>query len=225
MRWNPPPEPGTRICLGFDGSENNDWTAIRAETEEGLQFTPRYGPDKRATIWNPEEWEDRIPRGEVHAAVSEIFETYEVQRMYADPQDWRSEIGEWALKYGEKCVFEWPTNHIRRMYAAIRRFEVDLANGRITHDGCPLTALAIAGAIRAAKPGQMYVLAKAADHMKIDPAMASVLAHEAAMDAVADGWKQHRQSSAIVFGTRRRRRLDDRAFRQGPGEHDPRAES
>lgn len=206
MEWLENPPEGTRICIGFDGSEANDWTAIRAETAQGHQFTPRYGPDRRPTIWNPEEWGGRIPRGEVHAAVDELFSRYVVERMYCDPQDWRSEIGDWALEHGSEHVFEWPTNSIRRMHAALKRFETDLRTGRISHDGCPLTRLAMASAKKIAKPGQMYILGKPADHQKIDPAMASVVAHEAAMDAIAAGWKKTpERSTALVLAGRRRR--------------------
>lgn len=48
--WLPNPPKGTRVCAGFDGSENDDWTCIKMETLDGLIFTPRYGPDRRATI-------------------------------------------------------------------------------------------------------------------------------------------------------------------------------
>lgn len=204
MEWIQPPPPETRICLGFDGSETNDWTALRAETADGFQFTPRYGPDKRPTIWNPEEWNGHVPRAEVLVAVEEVFQTYQVQRMYADPQDWRSEIGDWALAFGDEHVVEWPTNSIRRMFAALRTFEVDLAAGRISHDGCPLTLFAMANAKKAAKPGQQYILTKPADHQKIDPAMASVLEHEAARDARAAGWNQTVEHAVLVLGRRRR---------------------
>ncbi|WP_072689292.1 terminase [Rhodococcus marinonascens] len=185
--WLPNPDPGITICAGFDGSENNDWTAIRCETLDGLQFTPRYGPDRRPTIWNPAEWGGQVPRGEVHAAVDEIFTTWRVGRFYADPQDWYSEIGDWSLKYGEDHVSEWPTNKIDRMFHAIRRFETDLSTGRITQDGCPITETAMANCKKVAKPGQKYILGKPADHQKIDPAMASILAHEATADARESG--------------------------------------
>lgn len=206
MLWLPNPPINTQICVGFDGSENNDWTALRAETYEGLSFTPRYGPDKRPAIWNPAEWKGKIPRAEVHAAVDEIFTRFEVERMYCDPQDWRSEIGEWGQKYGNEHVFEWPTNSVKRMYQALRRFEIDLANGRIRHDGCPLTDIAMANAKKVAKPNQMYILGKPSDHQKIDPAMATVVAHEAAMDAHAAGWEKEPQTSKVlVLGGRGRR--------------------
>ncbi len=43
--WLPNPPKGTRVCAGFDGSENDDWTCIKMETLDGLIFTPleRYG--------------------------------------------------------------------------------------------------------------------------------------------------------------------------------------
>jgi len=186
--WLPNPPDGTSICLGFDGSENNDWTAIQAETFDGLSFTPRYGPDSRPSIWNPAEWEGQIPRSEVHAAVDEIFTRYRVERMYCDPQDWRTEIGEWALAHGDERVFEWATNRIKAMYEEIKRFEIDLAQGRIKHDGCPIAAIHIANARKAAKANQQYVLIKPTDHQKIDAAMGRILAHTAASDARGDGW-------------------------------------
>lgn len=188
QEWLPSPPDGTHIALGFDGSENNDWTAIQAETIDGLTFTPRYGPDRRPTIWDPRQWNEQIPRGEVHAAVDELFDRYEVSRMYCDPHDWYSEIGDWSLKFGEEHVFEWNTSRISKMYDEIKRFENDLRERRITHDGCPLVSLHMANARKIAKPGQKYVLGKPADHQKIDAAMARILAHTAASDARLDGW-------------------------------------
>jgi hypothetical protein len=188
QEWLPNPPDGTSICLGFDGSENNDWTAIQAETFDGFSFSPRYGPDRRAAIWNPAEWNGQIPRPEVHAAVDELFSRYRVERFYCDPQDWFSEIGDWSLKYGDEHVFEWPTNRIKAMYAEIKRFEIDLSTRRITHDGCPIAAIHMANARKAAKPGQQYVLIKPADHQKIDAVMARILAHTAASDAREGGW-------------------------------------
>lgn len=164
-----------------------------------MQFTPRYGPDRRPTIWNPAEWGGKIPRGEVHAAVDEVFSTWKVARMYCDPQDWYSEIGDWSLQHGETHVFEWATNRIRQMFDAIRRFETDLKSGRITHDGCPIAATHVANARKEAKRGQKYVLGKPADHQKIDAAMASILAHEAAADAREAGWADPVSSRMIVM--------------------------
>lgn len=200
MLWLPEPPPGTLTCGGFDGSLNNDHTAIRLETFTGVLFTPRYGPDRRPTIWNPEEWGGEIPRTEVRAAMSELQERFVIERFYADPEDWYSEIGDWALEYGGEHVAEWPTNKIARMYDAIKRFETDLITGRLTHDGCPITEIHVANARKKARPGQKYTLEKPADHQKIDAAMASILAHEAAADARSAGWGEVTDSRMFVLG-------------------------
>lgn len=178
---------GALVCGGFDGSDVDDWTALRLETIDGHRFTPLYGPDRRPTIWNPEEWGGSIPRTEVDAAVAEIFRRYKVVRFYADPRDWKSEIGEWALEHGERVVVEWATNRVVQMHAALDRSQVDLKSGRSTHDGCKWTSLAVGNARKAAKPGDRYILVKASPKQKIDAAMADVLAHEAACDAHASG--------------------------------------
>ena len=197
--WMPSPEDGAAICLGFDGSENNDWTALQGETRDGVTFTPRYGPDRRPAVWNPAEWGGQIPRGEVGAAVDEMFDRYVVARMYCDPHDWYSEIGDWALKYGDEHVFEWNTSRVNKMYDEIRRFEVDLKERRLTHDGCPIATIHAANARKIAKPGQKYVLGKPADHQKIDVIMARILAHTAASDAHAAGWADETDNRMWCF--------------------------
>jgi hypothetical protein len=179
---------GTEICLGFDGSDNDDWTAIRARTIDGFRFTPTYGPDKRPSYWNPAEWNGQIPRVEVNACVDELFRRYKVKRMYCDPHDWQSEIGDWALKHGDKVVMEWATYRIRAMYEALTRSVNDLISGRSTHDACIATSQHVGNARKLARPGDSYILGKPTQHQKIDLAMCDVLAHEAGEDALADGW-------------------------------------
>lgn len=193
MSWRPDPADGTQVCGGFDGSENDDHTAIKLETREGYLFTPRYGPDRRPTIWNPAEWGGRIPRAEVRTAWAELDRRYQLRRIYCDPgfhdeTSWESEIEEWDVTYGPDVFVPWPTNIIQRMYPAIRRFEADLPTA-ITHDGCPITAAHMRNARKLAR-GERYVLGKPTQHQKIDVAVTSVLAHEAASDERAAGWVQ-----------------------------------
>jgi hypothetical protein len=183
-------EDGTSVCLGFDGSDSDDCTAIRLRTVDGYRFTPTYGPDRRPTFWNPAEWGGSIPRGEVNAAVDELAKRYKIKRAYCDPRDWQSEIGDWALKYGDRVFLEWATYRTRQMHDALVRVVNDLKSGRTTHDGCPITALHVANARKVAKPAEQYILGKphGAAHQKIDMAMADVLAHIAGEDALLDGW-------------------------------------
>lgn len=191
------------ICAGFDGSDVDDWTAIRAETLDGYQFTPTYevGGDRFPTIWNPTEHGGRIPRAHVHAAVEQLFAEYRVSRFYCDPPDWKTEIEGWALRYGEKKVLEWATYRVQPMFEALKRFVTDLQQGRITHDGCPITALHMLNARKEPKPGLKYLLGKphGAYHQKIDAAMASVLAHEAACDAVAAGETGEPEDTRVIL--------------------------
>jgi hypothetical protein len=180
---------GARVVLGFDGSEVDDWTGIRAETLDGYQFTPAYGPDRRLCIWDPEEWEGQVPRLEVDAAVDELFSRFEVVRMYADPPYWTSEVAAWQARHGEKTVTEWHTNRAVQMHAACEQLLTDVvkADTPFRHDGCSMTSIHVRNARKAARPAKRYVLRKAAVHQKIDLAVCSILAHEAASDAIAAG--------------------------------------
>ncbi|MCO1338078.1 terminase [Kocuria polaris] len=190
-----------KICLGFDGSDKSDFTGIRAETVAGWQFTPTYGPDKRPTVWDPAEYGGKIPRGEVNAAVDELFTRHEVERMYCDPPLWTTEIENWALRYGEDRVIQWETYRLKPMHAALERFIVDLEQGALTHDACPVTALHIANARMFARTGQKYIVLKPSQHQKIDLAVTSVITHEAACDARADGWMAGYQTPKGISNT------------------------
>lgn len=191
--------PGERITLGFDGSRSGDWTTLRAETHDGYRFTPTYGPDSRPTFWNPDEWGGRIPRGEVSAAVTELFARYKIARMYVDPRHWETQADQWATEHGEDVVVTWPTNQIGRMFDALVRFLEDTAEVVTTHDGDPTMKLHALAARKVAKAGDKYILGKPAETQKIDLVMADVLAHEAAADMRAEGWTEAKDTRVIIF--------------------------
>jgi hypothetical protein len=178
---------GTPVVLALDGSDVDDWTAIRAETEDGHQFTPTYGPDARPTIWNPAEWGEQVPRLEVRTAVGELFESFRVVRFYIDPPYWETEADEFAAQYGEKRVIRWETYRATQMHAACERLLTDVvkADGTFSHDGCEITKLHMRNARKAARPSNRYVLRKASPGQKIDACVTSVIVHEAAGDVTA----------------------------------------
>lgn len=183
---------GTQLVLGFDGSDTDDWTALRAETRDGYQFTPTYGPDARPTIWNPAQWGGQVPRLEVDAAVAEMFKRYDVVRMYCDPPYWETEVDEWAERFGEKRVLRFETYRPVQMHAAAERLLTDVgkADSGFSHDGCPITATHVRNARKLARNNNRYVLGKASQAQKIDAAVTSILTHEAAGDVTAAGlWK------------------------------------
>jgi hypothetical protein len=186
--------PLTRVVLGFDGSDVDDWTAIRAQTMDGYQFTPLYGPDDTPTVWNPADHGGQVPRGEVRAAVEQLFRRYDVVRMYADPPYWETEVDDWVDVYGEERVIRWHTRRLVQMYAAAERLKTDVLKrntdgraGAFTHDGCEWAQDHIENARASARPSGLYLLKKASPPQKIDTAMASILAHEAWADCIAAG--------------------------------------
>jgi len=202
MHWLPEPPAGTPVCGGFDGSVVSDHTAIKLETVDGLLFTPRYGPDRRPTIWNPAEWNGSIPRSEVHAAWAELAKRFRLERIYCDPPKWDTDIETWANEYGDDVFIDWPTYRDRPMYSALERFTTDLATGALRHDGCPITAQHVANARKTANKADRYLLGKPSQTQKIDAAVTSVLAHEAAADARAAGWgkaKPRKNARMIVI--------------------------
>lgn len=96
VAWNP----GDPICLGFDGSENDDHTLLKACTEDGNLFT--------IGTWTP-KGDDLGWRSEVVDAVDWAFETFDVVRFYGDPAWWNEEMGKWAAKFGSPPVLEFWT--------------------------------------------------------------------------------------------------------------------
>jgi phage terminase large subunit-like protein len=116
--------------------------------------------------------------------------------LYADPPYWESEVDAWAEKYGERKVIRWYTRRVVQMHAAAERLKTDVTkkDTTFTHDGCPITAGHVENTRAAARPGDRYVLAKASAAQKIDAAVTSVLAHEAAGDAIAAGLATRRKN-------------------------------
>lgn len=189
--------PRTKVCLGFDGSDNNDHTAIQLETLDWHSFTPTYefGGVTRPAYWDPKDWQGRVPRAEVNAAMDHIANQFEIVRGYLDPMFWETEIDTWGTLYGEKKFIKWATNRPKQMHESLERFRGDVYNpdSKFTHDGDPTTAIHMRNAIIRARNVdkltglRLYILGKPADHQKFDKTMSAVLAHEATADAISDG--------------------------------------
>lgn len=189
---------GATVVVGFDGSDVDDWTAIRADTLDGYQFTPTYGPDRLPTIWSPADHGGQVPRLEVDAAVDELFEHFRVVRMYCDPPYWETEVDTWAERYGDRIVVRWYTRRAPQMHAAAERLLTDVTKKDSTfhHDGCAITGAHVANVRKSARPADRYVLKKPGLGLKIDAAVTSILTHEAAGDAIAAG-EMHEETSYV----------------------------
>lgn len=213
-------KPRTRVVLGMDLSNNNDWTGIRLETGEQYQFTPTYnvGGEDRPTVWDPSLFGGFIPRGEVRAAISSLTTEYDIIRAYIDPagsamgatddaivgdDSWRTELSEWAALYGEKVFVPWSCARVMQTHASLEQLRSVVRNpdSSFRHDGDKITRAHVGNAVMIPKTAQRYVLGKpyGADHQKIDQAMSSMLAHEAAMDAIAAGEFSETDTRVIVF--------------------------
>jgi hypothetical protein len=218
---------GTAIVLGVDLSNNNDFTGIRAQTADGYQFTPTYGDEQRPTIWRPQDFSGRIPRGEVRAAIDELARRYVIVRGYVDPagsakgasveddavedDSWRLELKEWQAKYQREnpktgkpapVFFIWETYVLNKMHAALETFRasVNLPEAIFRTDKCPTTQIHIRNAIVRNRTGQRYLLGKPSEHQKIDMTMSSVLCHEAAADAsLAEEFSVQEDEYAYIF--------------------------
>lgn len=161
----------------------------------------------------PEAVGRRIPRAEVSAAWAELNDRYKIERAYCDPGfrdelSWESEIEAWDRAYGPKKFMPWSmsgSSRIGAVYEALRRFEADLTTHRITQDGCPVTRTHMMNARKVAKTLERYGLAKPQQNRKIDAAVTSVLAHEAACDARAAGWGARKHNYMLTGSSTRRR--------------------
>jgi hypothetical protein len=185
-------EPRTAVCLGFDGSDNNDWTGIRLETTDFYQFTPTYqagtrsaqrcGSPTRRTTCGSRAWKSLQPLTRSRTSTGSCAPT--ATRTCGSR---RSTPGRPST--ASRCSSSGRRQSIGRMHAALERFLTDITNpdSQFRHDDDPETALNFRNAIIRSRPGQKYILGKPSDHQKIDMVMSSALAHEATWDAFAAG--------------------------------------
>jgi phage terminase large subunit-like protein len=116
--------------------------------------------------------------------------------LYADDQWIENLIERWQNRYGEKRVLVWRTNRWRQIAWAVRNFEQAVHGNRdLTHSGDDVLTRHIQNSRKRKvnvdddRQVQMHTLAKPAQHspLKVDGAMAAVLAWEARGDAIAHG--------------------------------------
>lgn len=198
-----PVKDGDLIVLGFDGAQFRDGTALVAtHVETGYQWL--------VGLWEPpfgreENWQ--VPADEVDAAVEEMFERYDVWRMYADPPYWQEWIAIWAGRYGEKKVVEWWTNRRKQMSYALENFVTAMESRSISHEGNPDYVRHIGNSHRQetnlrdedGRPLWLIRKERPDSPHKIDAAMAGVLSWQARTDAIAAGATGHKPS---VYETR-----------------------
>lgn len=188
--------PGEPICLGFDGSLNDDTTVLRGcRMSDGFLF--RIGawpkPDGAAGIG----WE--VPRADVLATIREAHARYDVVRGYYDPHEWRSDIDALAEEFGEERVLRWETRRDVQMAAALDRLHADLMNGVVWHDDDPLAAEHYGNVyVRRKGPHRLVRKEHPQSSRKIDSVVGDTLAYEARADALAAGWSAEPPDTRVI---------------------------
>lgn len=192
--------PRERVCLGFDGSQFDDSTALVAcRVEDGALVL--------LDLWEKPDgpagdgWS--VDKLAVDAAVAAAFERFEVVLMYADPPFWQDYVAAWSATWSS-AVREWWTNRDRAMGAAVERIETAVRGSTLVHSGDPrLTRHVLNARIRDVAAGggeRKHTLRKDRPRSphKIDAAVAMVLAYEARADAVAAGALARKRSRVPI---------------------------
>lgn len=196
LRWaglataDGPAADGALITIGFDGALFHDATGIVCtDVATGHQWV--------AGVWEKplgaKEWQ--VPTQEVDAVIRDLFERYEVWRLYADPHYWESWIAAWAGEFSEDRVIEWRTNRENAMRDALVLFDTAIKAGTIKHSGDARLTRHVGNARRHdlkkvdenGKPLWLIRKERSDSPHKIDLAMAAVLSWQARTDAISSG--------------------------------------
>ena len=159
--------------MAFDGSFSRDATALIGCTTTGHLFVWR--------VWerphSDPTW--KVPRSEVDASVDDAMAQYPDMTLFCDPAKWPSEVEEWASKYGETRVLEFPQSN-ERMVPAVAKFYAAVVEGELSHDGVPVFASHVGNAVTKELSGERYTLRKKMKELKIDALVAAVMAYDRA---------------------------------------------
>lgn len=186
------PAKGAGVTIGIDGSRWKDTTAI-VVTDIIARTQHAYA------IWIPDE-ETPVSLEEVDARMSEAFTRWNVVRLYGDPaMGFDRLIADWAGRYGPKRAVPFETDSRGRLRTAYmsRRYAQAITSGECLNDGDPTMADHIGHAQRRdarvvdeeGKPMWSMTKERHDSPNKIDYAMAGGLSWQAALDAIAQGYK------------------------------------
>jgi hypothetical protein len=165
---------GTEVVLGFDGSLNQDSTALVVVTVEEQPYVDVVGlwerPDasyQTAILWT-------VPRDEVKQTIRDACARWKVREVAADQAKWITELQELADEGIPVVRFpqtsEWMGPATQRLYELI-------TGGGLSHSGHPALARHMANA-RTKQSGRHMVLTKdgPSSPRKIDLAVCTVMA-------------------------------------------------
>lgn len=179
-----PPPDGAEVVLAFDGSYNNDSTAL-------VGWVPGEDYGFVVEVWerpgDEEGW--IVPRGDVKATVALAMGRWKVLELVCDPPGWYEEIEEWGRIYGDTMTLMFSTNHVQTMIEACSEFyaavvQTAAGNGKTSHDGDPRLADHLANAFTREVGRKAYIVKEYRDSAnKIDAAVAAVMARHRSLRA------------------------------------------
>jgi len=180
-------DPDEPIVLGFDGSVNDDSTALIGCTvrEPHHIFV--------AGLWEKDDDPAfRVDRDEVGATVARWMESYRVLELACDPYRWEGELVKWQKRWGDR-VISWPSNSLPRMGPATDKLYTAVMEREVTHDGSADLSRHVRNC--QAKPtsfGDVVVKDRKGSPRKIDGAVSSIVAHDRAVWHAANPPKKYR---------------------------------
>lgn len=170
---------GADVCLGFDGSYNNDSTALVVATcVTDAQPTPHLDvvecwerPTEAGQDWT-------VPILAVEDAIRAACRRWQVREIVCDPARWARTYA--VLEDEGLPVVEFPQSPAR-MVPATQRFYESVVNRTVTHSGDPRLARHVANCtVRTDNRGSRISKESKSSARKIDLAVASVMALERA---------------------------------------------
>lgn len=193
---------GALVVAGFDGSLFDDATALVVGEVDTGTF-------ELGGLWEkPESADDtwQVPIDEVDETVAELVDRFELWRLYADPFRWQSSMARWSGLRRKEYVASWSTARLKQTGYACRNLAAEIRSGEVgpapdEHDLGRHVDNAVRRYVnsRDEQGARLWTITKPAPALKIDAAMALVLAAEARRDAVAAGAKKRGPRKAAGF--------------------------
>lgn len=180
---------GASVVLGFDGSFNNDCTALAV-----VEVADKPHIDV-VELWEaptgPDEQGWRVPVLDVEEAIREACRRWQVVEIACDPYRWART---YQILEGEALpVVEFPQSP-SRMTPATQRFYEGVVNGQLTHSGDLRLARHVGNAVfKVDSRGSRIYKEHKASRRRIDLAVAALMAYERAW------WRAH-EAPTPFFG-------------------------
>ncbi len=176
---------GTSVVLGFDGSFNNDSTAIVAATIDEHPHVDVVDCWERP----PDALDDyAVPILDVEEAIRKACRRYDVREIVCDPFRWARSYQ--ILEAEGLPVVEFPQSPAR-MVPATQRFYEAVLNGGLTHSGDPRLARHVANTVvKVDARGSRIAKDTKGSARKIDLAVTAVMAVDRAMALAGEPTRQ-----------------------------------